>query len=82
MGIKKLKNRQTYYHSETGKKLTVDKLETFMYGNNKPYLITQYGELKEGTPQELRISEEEWESMKNILVDNNGWVKDEQSETW
>lgn len=82
MGIKKLKNRQTYYHSETGKKLTVDKLDSFMYGNNKPYLITQYGELGEGTPKELRISEEEWESMKNILVDNNGWVKDEQSETW
>ena len=82
MGIKKLKNRQTYYHSETGQKLTVDKLETFMYGNNKPYLITQYGEVTPGSPQELRISEEEWESLKNILVNNSGWVKDEQSETW
>ena len=45
-----------------------------MYGNNVPYLITQYG-----GPRGLnvRISEEEWESMKSILVDNNGWVKDE-----
>ena len=73
MGIKKLKNRQTYYHSETGQKLTVDKLETFMYGNNKPYLITQYGEVTPGSPQELRISEEEWESLKNILVNNSGY---------
>ena len=82
MGVKKLKNRQTYHHPESGNKLTVDKLETFMYGNNKPYLITQYGEVTPGSPQELRISEEEWESLKNILVNNSGWVKDEQSETW
>ena len=43
MGIKSPKNRQTHYHPGNGQKLTVDKVDSFMYGNNVPYLITQYG---------------------------------------
>ena len=64
MGIKKPKIANHYHPN--GQKLTADKVDSFMYGNNKRYLITQYGGPLRASIS--RISEEEWESMKSILV--------------